>query len=98
MPHAAKPYWDAIRGRFDSLSREGTPPSVKTTLLSLAYNRGARNQGLDALGGPLQSGQWHDAARTIGSMQQDHKLEGIRIRRRQEGQIIQAELEFLASS
>ena len=98
MPHAAKSYWDAIRDRFDSLSREGTPPSVKTALLSLAYNRGSRNKGLEPLGEPLQSGQWDDAARIIGSMQQDHKLEGIRIRRRQEDQTIEAELEFLASS
>ena len=98
MPHAAKSYWDAIRGRFDPLSREGTPPSVKTALLSLAYNRGSRNEGLQPLGEPMQSGQWGDAARIIGSMQQDHKLEGIRIRRRQEGLIIEAELEFLASS
>ena len=98
MPHAAQSDWDAIRGRFSALASEGTPPSAKTALLSLAYNRGAGNSGLEPLTGPLGSAQWDQAAQVIGSMQQDHELEGIRIRRRQEGQLIQAEVEFLASA
>ena len=98
MPHAAKSYWDAIRRRFSALSSEGAPPSVKTALLSLAYNRGAGNPGLEPLAGPLDSAQWGQAAQIIGSMQQDHKLTGIRTRRQQEGQLIEAELEFLAST
>ncbi len=96
--HAAKSYWDAIRRRFSALSSEGAPPSVKTALLSLAYNRGAGNPGLEPLAGPLDSAQWDQAAQIIGSMQQDHKLTGIRTRRQQEGRLIEAELEFLASA
>jgi len=97
MPHAAKIYWDRIRRRFDSLVHEDTPPSVQTVLLSLAYNRGAGNAALDVLGQPLETKQWSDVARAIGAMQQDHDLEGIRTRRQQEGLLVEAELEFLAS-
>ena len=97
MPHAAKTYWDSIRRRFDSLVREDTPPSVQTVLLSLAYNRGAGNSALDVLRELLETKQWSEAARAIGAMQQDHDLEGIRTRRQQEGLLVEAELEFLAS-
>ena len=97
MPHAAKTYWDRIRRRFDLLVREDTPPSVQTVLLSLAYNRGAGNSALDVLRQPLETKQWSEAARAIGAMQQDHDLEGIRTRRQQEGLLVEAELEFLAS-
>jgi len=97
MPKAAKTYWDGIRRRFDSLVREDTPPSVQTVLLSLAYNRGAGNSGLEVLKQPLEAKQWSEVASTIGAMQQDHSLQGIRTRRQQEGLLVAAEVEFLAS-
>ena len=97
MPHVAGPYWDRIRSRFPSLVRKDTPASVQMVLLSLAYNRGPLNPGLDPLGEPLQAKRWDEAARKIGSMQQSHKLEGIRIRRRYEAAIVKAELAFLNS-
>ena len=97
MPNAAKTYWDSIRRRFDSLVRDDTPPSVQTVLLSLAYNRGAGNSGLEVLRQPLESKKWSEVAGTIGAMQQDHSLEGIRTRRQQEGLLVEAEIEFLAS-
>ena len=97
MPNAAKTYWEAIRDKFGSLVREDTPPSVQTVLLSLAYNRGARNPGLDVLRQPLEAKQWSEVARTIGAMQQDHELAGIRTRRQQEGLLVEAEVEFLGS-
>lgn len=96
MPLTARPYWDGVRDRFRVLSRTATPPSVQTVLLSLAYNRGVRNPGLKPLGPLLQDGDWHAAAQTIGRMQQSHKLEGIRRRRRDEAAIVLAELELLA--
>jgi hypothetical protein len=98
MPHAAKPYWDGIARRFPAVKRQDTPPSVRTVMLSLAYNRGVFNRGLEPLGALLKDRDWAGVAHTVGAMQQRHKLEGIRIRRRQEGSLILAELEFLGSS
>jgi GH24 family phage-related lysozyme (muramidase) len=97
MPFAAREYWGSICKRFKALKRKKTPPSVQTALLSLAYNRGAGNRHLESLGTLLDDGQWSEAAAKIADMQQGHKLQGIRIRRREEGSLIQAELEFLAS-
>lgn len=96
MPLTARPYWDGIRERFRVLSRQATPASVQTVLLSLAYNRGIRNQRLEPLAQLLQANDWAGAANAIGRMQQNHQLEGIRRRRRQEAAIIRAELELLA--
>jgi len=96
MPFTAQPYWDGIRDRFPALSLKATPPSVQTVLLSLAYNRGIRNSGLELLGPLLQNDDWHSTARAIGRMQQNHKLDGIRRRRREEAAIVLAELELLA--
>ena len=95
MPHAARTYWRYIAERFSALSRPEAPPSVQTALLSLAYNRGAGNEALDVLAGPLREGDWAGAADLIGRMQQDHDLPGIRERRRWEADLIRAELEFL---
>lgn len=97
MPHSARPYWEGIARRFKALSRKDTPPSVQTVLLSLAYNRGILNRHLESLGAPVQDRKWAEVARLVGSMQQRHKLKGIRIRRRREEALIDAELSYLAS-
>lgn len=93
MPHVAVRYWKAIARRFPTLQEADTPGSVQTALLSLAYNRGAGNRGLAVLEEPLASRCWLVVAEHIGGMQQDHALEGIRIRRRQEAKLIRDELE-----
>jgi GH24 family phage-related lysozyme (muramidase) len=95
FPVASAPYWAAITERFERLSEPETPPSVQTALLSLAYNRGADNRHLESLGLLLADRDWVAAADKIGSMQQSHKLEGIRRRRREEAALIRAELECL---
>jgi GH24 family phage-related lysozyme (muramidase) len=97
MPQAAKPYWDDVAKRFPALSKEKTIGSVQTVLLSLAYNRGPNNPGLDPLRADLDAGNWSGVADSIGAMQQDHRLEGIRTRRRREADLIRAELEYLES-
>ena len=97
MPHTARPYWDGIARRFSTLVRNDTPASVQTVLLSLAYNRGILNRYLENLGAPLKEREWNRVATLIGTMQQSHKLKGIRIRRRQERMVVEAELKFLAS-
>jgi hypothetical protein len=97
MPHTARPYWDGIARRFPALVRNDTTASVQTVLLSLAYNRGILNRHLEKLGTPLKAREWSRVATLIGAMQQNHELKGIRIRRRQERMVVEAELEFLAS-
>lgn len=92
FPFVILPYWEAIVNRFPALADPDTLPSVQTALLSIAYNRGPRNRGLAPLGNPIQSKNWLQVAAIIGSMQQDHKLEGIRKRRRMEADLIRAEL------
>lgn len=94
LPHAIKPYWDQINERFPVLNDEDIPPSVQTVLLSLAYNRGPNNSGLEVLREPLQEHRWEDTADLVSQMQQTHSLLGIRKRRRWEGALIRAELEL----
>lgn len=84
----ADPYWKRISQRFPPLSRADTPGSVQTAFLSLAYNRGPNNKDFNQLTDPLNAGDWNQVGQLIAGMQQDHKLEGIRRRRREEGQLI----------
>lgn len=95
MPYAARPYWKGIADRFSSLKASTTPAAVQTVLLSLAYNRGAQNPALDSLQDSLATGNWSGVADVIGDMQQDHPLEGIRLRRRLEAALIRSEQDFL---
>jgi GH24 family phage-related lysozyme (muramidase) len=64
-------------------------------LLSLAYNRGVFNTGLESLENVIQDRNWRVVAEIIRRMQQHHKLLGIRIRRRQEAALVSAELDFM---
>ncbi|MFQ5752543.1 MAG: hypothetical protein ACE5HI_11150 [bacterium] len=89
---AAQPYWEAIIKRFPALTDPDTLPSVQTVMLSLAYNRGALNRGLEVLKQPIEEKNWSQVAQLIGSMQQDHPQEGIRKRRRMEADLIQSAL------
>jgi GH24 family phage-related lysozyme (muramidase) len=69
-----------------------TLPAVQTVMLSLAYNRGARNKALEELRQPLEAKNWSEVADLVGAMQQDHQLAGIRKRRRMEADLIREEL------
>jgi len=92
FPYAAKPYWDGIVKNFPTLLDEETLASVQTVMLSLSYNRGANNKGLRSLRGAIEEKNWSKVADLIGSMQQDHRLAGIRKRRRMEADYIRKEL------
>ena len=59
-----------------------------TALLSIGYNRGGRNKGLDVLSDPIADSDWAEVGIRIIVMQQDHELVGIRKRREAEGQLI----------
>ncbi|MBN2427153.1 MAG: peptidoglycan-binding protein [Deltaproteobacteria bacterium] len=92
LPYVILPYWEAVSRRFPVLLAGDTPGAVQTALLSLAYNRGAGNRGLGSLEYPLKEKDWGRVADLIGNMQQDHRLEGIRKRRRMEADLIRQEL------
>jgi len=93
FPVVAGEYWSGISDRFPVLLDPACPWSVQTVLLSLAYNRGWRNPGLDELAQPLADHDWALVGRSVSCMQQDHGLDGIRRRRRWEGALIRAEME-----
>jgi GH24 family phage-related lysozyme (muramidase) len=65
--------------------------SVQTALLSIGYNRGTGNKDLEVLKQPIQDKDWAEVSNLIGTMQQDHSLEGIRKRRRMEANLIKKE-------
>ena len=92
MPFAAKPYWADIANRFPALKRDEAFPAVQTVLLSLAYNRGPNNAGLEILSAPLEAGEWQEVSDLVGAMQQDHPQAGIRSRRQWEANLIRSEL------
>ncbi len=92
FPAVVAPYWVAIVKRFPALGDNATPGAVQTALLSLAFNRGAYNRDLATLSESIAAADWHAVARKISAMQQDHSLEGIRKRRRMEGDLITAAL------
>jgi len=89
--YAAQPYWNGIIERFTTLPNDDTIPSVQTVMLSLSYNRGPNNRALEELKQPIEERSWSEVADLIGSMQQDHQLEGIRKRRRMEADLIRTE-------
>lgn len=88
FPLVAAPYWDGVVKRFPNVQEEQTPAAVHTAMLSLCYNRGVWNRGLDELIPLCRVRNWRDVGRVISGMQQNHKLRGIRERRRAEGALI----------
>ncbi|MEM7587182.1 MAG: peptidoglycan-binding protein [Acidobacteriota bacterium] len=88
FPYVARPYWRSLGKRFETLPQDSTPAQVHTAMLSLAYNRGAGNKALKALQQPIAVGDWRLLGELIADMQQDHSLQGIRRRRRAEGELI----------
>jgi GH24 family phage-related lysozyme (muramidase) len=96
FPHVAKDYWEGITRRFPALVSPLVPGAVHTALLSLAFNRGVWNGDLEQLRDKIQNREWGEMADAISSMQQNHSLKGIRVRRRLEGQKIRRAARLLA--
>ena len=92
FPVAADKYWKGITRRYPALLDDDTLGSVQTAFLSLAYNRGTWNKGLDVLADGLNNKDWTALANELSAMQQDHSLEGIRKRRRMEADLIRNEM------
>jgi len=88
FPIVAKSYWDDICERYNTLRDSDTPGAIQTALLSIAYNRGAKNSRLSVLNTSMDNRDWNEVGNVINSMQQTHKLKGIRERRQKEAQII----------
>lgn len=86
FPYVADDYWVAALDRWSGLLI--APPSVHTAVLSLVYNRGANNRHLDSINKYFENQDWEGLGNAIKRMQQNHKLPGIRKRRRQEGNYI----------
>lgn len=86
FPQVAAPYWNGVVTRWPELI--DAPASVQTAMLSLAYNRGFNNSKLEVLTEHITRNDWRKVGETIFAMQQDHSLEGIRLRRRLEGKLI----------
>ena len=86
LPAIAGSYWKRLCRRFPRL--ESAPGAVQTAMLSLGYNRGTGNRKLENLKEPIEKGYWQVVGWIISLMQQDHRLRGIRIRRREEGMLI----------
>lgn len=82
----ADKYWQKVTRRWPGIKE--APPSVQTALLSLGFNRGPGNRKLNVLDSFIKQQEWNGLARELEKMQQDHKLPGIRKRRRLEGQYI----------
>jgi GH24 family phage-related lysozyme (muramidase) len=92
LPYVMAPYWKKITKRFPVLLEENTISAVQTVMLSIAYNRGPYNRNLEALTVPLETKNWDELYNLITNMQQDHKLLGIRKRRRLEADLIKTAL------
>lgn len=88
FPVIALPYWQAISKRISGLSNKSTLSSIQTVLLSLAFNRGYNNAALEVLIQPIEQSNWLQCADLVANMQQNHRLKGIRIRRRREADLI----------
>lgn len=97
FPVCLTSYWNEIVKVFPRLldlndCSNATVSALHTAFLSLGYNRGSRNRGLHVLKDPLKKGQYRKIGNVIMSMQQNHKLDGIRRRRRAEGDLILSSL------
>ena len=86
FPLVARTYWEQTLVRWPELV--DAPPCVQTAMLSLTYNRGPDNRRLTILSFSIASRNWNRVGELIYSMQQNHKLVGIRKRRRLEGALI----------
>lgn len=79
-------YWDQVKRRFPNINN--APPTVQTSVLSLAYNRGPYNRELLAIRDPIREHRWRDVSQRIRTMQQDHPVRGVARRRREEASLI----------
>ena len=92
FPSVATPYWNGLLKRWPEI--EDAPGSVQTAMLSLSFNRGYNNSKLETITEFISRRDWKKLGEAILSMQQDHNLEGIRKRRRLEGELILNDISF----
>lgn len=78
--------WDAVVDRFPGI--ESAPGTVKTSVLSIAMNRGVYNHGLLPLRPLIKTQRWGELANAIASMPVPEGMGGIGKRRRAEAALI----------
>lgn len=88
-------FWHRLIQRFPGLA--DAPPQVQEAVLSVGYNRGTGNRGLQPLKVPISLRDWHGVADQIGHMQQDHELTHIRARRQFEADWIRRHIDTKAA-
>ena len=79
-------FWGDCIKRFKGI--DTAPSYVKTAVFSCCYNRGVWNKALAIWVPMISASNWKGVADSLWSMQQDHPLQGIRTRRRDEANII----------
>lgn len=88
FPHAADKYWIGTTRRWSVLIEPDVPAVVHTALLDLTYNRGYSNGHLRVLNQAINTKNWRKLSQLLMNMQQRHRVQHVRWRRRQEGKII----------
>lgn len=86
FPYVADEYWNKTVERWPDIIT--APPCVHTAVLSVTYNRGPENRHLKILDQFIESEDWEGLGTALTQMQQNHKLPGIRKRRRLEGELV----------
>ena len=87
FPELLDSYWMALTHIWPEIL-DGTD-GVHTAMLSLVYNRGVSNSKvIIELNDSIRNKNWKEVGEKIMNMQQNHSLNGIRIRRRMEGKLI----------
>lgn len=86
FPIIADEIWEAIKKRWPNIRQ--APPEVHTAILDVVWDRGPLNRHLHRFDYPIRKGNWEDLAEIIAGMQQRHKEEKIRLRRREAASLI----------
>ena len=78
--------WDGLENNFPGIDK--APAKVKTSVFSVALNRGLHNKNLVCLKHPIADRQWFKVAAIIGAMPAPKGMRGIARRRVMESELI----------
>jgi len=92
FPLLADNLWRSMCLRWPNILLPETPGELHTVLLDLVYDRGPLNKHLHNIDGHIRRKNWLLVAENIGEMQQRHKDEKVRERRKMESEYLLAAL------